>query len=107
MYSVLQTCRKIYYINQYIASRKGGLTGKNLILIQVEVDNSQPVEAFLWKAGDLKQIIWTPLFEILGWTTHLVEREIKKLKVWQVGHLRKNVNWQMFFASEVENVLMF
>ena len=28
MYSVLQTCRKIYYINQYIASRKGGLTEK-------------------------------------------------------------------------------
>ena len=90
MYSVLQTCRKIYYINQYIASRKGGLTEKkNLILIQVEVDNSQPFEAFLWKEGDLKQIIWTPPFAILGWTIHLVEREIKKLKVWQVGHLQK------------------
>ena len=35
----------------------------HLILIQVEVDNGQLVEAFLWKAGDLKQnVTWTPPF---------------------------------------------
>ena len=62
---------------------------RHLILIQVEVDNGQLVEPLLWKVGDLKQIIWTPPFGILGWTIHLVEREIKKLKVWQVGHLQK------------------
>ena len=64
----------------------------HLVLIQVEVDNGQLVEAFLWKAGDLKQnVTWTPPVGIWGWTIHLVEREIKKLKVWHLGHLQKVV----------------